>query len=91
MSAWRCKKCEKRFHARAVPLSNVKYAHCGICGNLELQKISSEYIAGPMAFVARLLGLPALRCEPCRHKFFAVRPVMRVCPRTASASHHEAA
>jgi DNA-directed RNA polymerase subunit RPC12/RpoP len=91
MSAWRCTKCEKRFHARAVPLSRAKYARCSICGNQELQKISSEYIAGPMALVARMLGLPALRCEPCRHKFFAVRPVMRVCPRATAASRHEAA
>jgi len=72
-------------------LRSVKYARCGICGNLELQKISSEYIAGPMALIARMLGLPALRCDPCRHKFFAVRPVMRVCPRAAAASRHEAA
>jgi hypothetical protein len=72
-------------------LRSVKYARCGICGNLELQKISSEYIAGPMALVARMLGLPALRCDPCRHKFFAVRPVMRVCPRATAASRHEAA
>ncbi|HEY8715796.1 MAG TPA: hypothetical protein VIM00_10470 [Candidatus Acidoferrum sp.] len=72
-------------------MRSVKYARCRICGNLELQKISSEYIAGPMALIARMLGLPALRCDPCRHKFFAVRPVMRECPRAAAASSHEAA
>jgi hypothetical protein len=29
------------------------------------------------AMIGRVLRLPALRCEPCRHKFFSVRPLMR--------------
>jgi len=83
---WRCAQCEKRFHARTAALRNVRYARCGICGNLELQKISPEYIAGPWAVLARMLGFPALRCDPCRHKFFALRPVLRESPRLSSSS-----
>ena len=88
---WRCPQCEKRFHARSVALRNVRYARCGICGNLELQKISPEYVAGPLSLLARMLGLPALRCEPCRHKFFALRPVLRELPRFGSTSGDQAA
>jgi hypothetical protein len=88
---WRCLECEKRFHARTVALRNVKYARCPICGNLELQKISAEYVPGAMALIARMLALPALRCDPCRHKFFAVRPVLREMPRFSSSSRDAAA
>jgi hypothetical protein len=28
-----------------------------------------------MGFLGRILGLPSLRCEPCRHKFFSIRPI----------------
>jgi hypothetical protein len=69
----------------------MRYARCGICGNLELQKISPEYVPGPLALLARMLALPALRCDPCRHKFFAVRPVLREMPRFVSTSRDQAA
>lgn len=88
---WRCARCEKRFYARSVKLRNVRYARCGICGNLELQKIAPEYVAGPWAILARMMGLPALRCEPCRHKFFALRPVLRVSSRYNPSTRDQAA
>jgi hypothetical protein len=69
--------CETRFHARAMPFHHLRYAHCGICGNLELKRISAEFVPGVVSFFGRLLHLPALRCEPCRHKFFSLRPVWR--------------
>jgi hypothetical protein len=28
------------------------------------------------AAVGGFLGLPALRCAPCRHKFFSLRPLL---------------
>ena len=71
---WRCEKCEARFHARPVPFRFSLYAHCGLCGNPELQKIAPEHVPGASAFLGRLLGLPSLRCDPCRHKFFSIRP-----------------
>jgi hypothetical protein len=74
---WRCGGCEARFRARVEPLHNLLYAHCGICGNLELQKISSEHVPGVSSIFGRMFGIPALRCEPCRNKFFALRPVLR--------------
>jgi hypothetical protein len=74
---WRCDACEARFYARAVPLRNFFYAHCRICGNLELQRISAEYVPGTTSIFWRVLQIPALRCEPCRHKFFSVRPLLR--------------
>jgi hypothetical protein len=74
---WRCETCETRFRARYIPLRNLIYAHCGICGNLELQRISAEHVPGITSFVARVLRIRALRCAPCRHKFFSVRPLQR--------------
>jgi hypothetical protein len=69
--------CEARFHARRVPLRNLFYAHCAICGNFELQRISAERVPHVTAIFGRIFGLPALRCQPCRHKFFSVRPLRR--------------
>jgi hypothetical protein len=60
-----------------MPVRNLYYAHCGICGNLELQRISGERVPGIAAIIGRALGIPALRCEPCRNKFFSVRPLRR--------------
>jgi hypothetical protein len=73
---WRCRACETRFHARAIPLRHLFYARCANCGNLELQRISPEKVTGMFAALGALLRLPALRCAPCRHKFFALRPLL---------------
>ena len=72
---WRCETCETRFYARALPLHRFRYAHCRICGNFDLQRISAERIQGMQAIPWRALGIPALRCNPCRHKFFSLRPL----------------
>src|SRR4029077_3460377 len=74
---WRCESCETRFHARLMPFRTFFYAHCGICGNLELQRIAAKRVTGAAGILGRILGLPALRCKPCRHNFFSVRPVQR--------------
>jgi hypothetical protein len=42
-----------------------------------LQRISAGHVPGVTAFLGRIFSLPALRCEPCRHKFFSVRPLRR--------------
>ncbi len=85
---WRCASCELRFHARLLPLRTFFYAHCGICGNLELQRISAEHVPGVTAIPGRILVLPALRCAPCRHKFFSMRPLRRE-ERPVAAAHGE--
>jgi hypothetical protein len=72
---WRCQECESRFHARSLPFRYLLYAHCSICGNLDLKKISPEHVPGALSFAGRFMRIPALRCEPCRHKFFTVRPL----------------
>lgn len=72
---WRCNRCETRFHARNVPWGLILNAHCSICGNHELKRIAPEHVDGLFAVVWRLLGIPAFRCIPCRHKFFSVRPL----------------
>ena len=72
---WRCEKCRARFHARLMPLSYSLYAHCPICGNLALKRISAEYVNTMTGFVWRLLRIPAFRCDPCRHKYFSVLPL----------------
>jgi C4-type Zn-finger protein len=83
---WRCESCTTRFYARLMPFRTFLYAHCGICGNLELQRISAEHMPGKTAFLGRVLRLPALRCEPCRHKFFSVRPLRQEERATARAA-----
>jgi hypothetical protein len=77
---WRCLRCELRFRARPLPVSHWRYAHFSICGNLDLQRISPEYVPGTLGFIGRLLGLPSLRCDPCRHKFFSIRPLKALSP-----------
>lgn len=74
---WRCESCATRFRGRPSPMRNLIYAHCSICGNLDLQRISPGHVPGATSIIGRLLGLPALRCAPCRHKFFSVRPLRR--------------
>jgi hypothetical protein len=70
---WRCRDCEKRFFAWAVPVPHAHYAHCRHCGNLGVKRISREYVTGPFAGMWRKLRLPAYRCATCRHKFFSIR------------------
>jgi hypothetical protein len=70
---WRCEICHTRFRARLLPLRNLLYAHCAICGSTELQRISADRVPGAAAALGRILRLPALRCDPCRYKFFSVR------------------
>jgi len=82
---WRCESCEARFHARTMPLRLLFYAHCAICGNFELQRISADRVPHRTAIFWRILRLPALRCDPCRHKFFSVRPLRREEPRVVTA------
>jgi hypothetical protein len=53
------------------------YAHCAVCGNLELRRISPDCVTSRTAALARFLHLPALRCDPCRNKFFSARPLRR--------------
>lgn len=74
---WRCSRCGVRFHARQSPLSDVLNAHCANCGNLELMRISGDYVPGAASGLWRLLGIPAFRCVPCRRKFFSLRPLRK--------------
>src|SRR5271165_3008056 len=71
---WRCRKCETRFYARLMPLNEALHAHCPLCGNPELKRISGEYVNSPLSLLWRFLHLPAYRCEPCRHKYFSIKP-----------------
>src|SRR5258708_25699715 len=88
---WRCEACAARFYSRLLPFRTLLYAHCRICGNLELQRISAERITGATSFAGRLLGIQALRCAPCRHKFFSVRPLHREEHPVASAPNKQRA
>ncbi len=77
---WRCRSCHTRFHARLMPLSDTFHAHCPICGNLELKRISPHYVDRPLGFLWRLLRVPAFRCEPCRYKYFSILPMREAQP-----------
>jgi len=47
---WRCRACHTRFHARLMPLSDTFHAHCPVCGNLELKRISPEHVHSALAW-----------------------------------------
>jgi C4-type Zn-finger protein len=74
---WRCQSCGARFHARLMSLSNSLHAHCPICGNLALKRISPEHVDSMFGFLWRNLHIPAFRCEPCRHKYFSILPLQQ--------------
>jgi hypothetical protein len=70
---WRCRECNARFFAWAVPFPYQKYAHCSQCGNLEVNRISGDLADGRLRFLWKRLHIPAYRCAPCRKKFFTIR------------------
>jgi hypothetical protein len=82
---WRCQFCKTRFRARPSSLGSLIYAHCKICGSLDLQRIAPQRVQGAASILGRILGIPALRCAPCRHKFFSARPLRREPQREAAA------
>jgi hypothetical protein len=62
-----------------VPAQLVFYVHCPHCGNLDLQRVSRERVVEDLlASLKRLLRIPAYRCDPCRLRFFSVRPFRRI-------------
>jgi transposase-like protein len=71
---WRCQGCHARFHARLMTLRSSLHAHCPICGNPALKRISPEHVDALFGFLWRNLRIPAFRCEPCRHKYFSILP-----------------
>ena len=84
---WRCRNCESRFFAWVVPVNYVQYAHFGLCGNVDLQRVASNHVSeGSLAWLGRLLRVPAYRCDPCRQRFFSLRR-----PSHIRAVHYETA
>jgi C4-type Zn-finger protein len=71
---WRCRKCEARFYARLMTLTELLHAHCPVCGNPDLKRIAAEHVNGALSFLWRWMSIPAYRCEPCRHKYFSILP-----------------
>jgi transposase-like protein len=88
---WRCHTCDFRFYAWRVAVSFAGYAHCPRCGNFDLEHISRERVGRDVrTFLQRRLGFPAYRCDPCREKFFSVRPHRRILPSMVSTSEDKA-
>jgi len=76
---WRCRTCDKRFYANRVAWPFVRFAHCPRCGNFDLQRLPRNRVdQAPLLWVKRFLGFPAYRCEPCRLRFFSLRPPRRI-------------
>jgi hypothetical protein len=69
-----------------MPLSASLHAHCPICGNPALKRISPEHVDSPFRFLWRQLHIPAFRCEPCRHKYFSILPLRHAAERQAELS-----
>jgi hypothetical protein len=42
-----------------------------------------------MVFLKRFLGFPAYRCDPCRQRFFSIRPYRRILPSTVPDAHRK--
>ena len=81
---WRCQTCNFRFYAWRVAFAFAGYAHCWQCGNFDLERVSADRVPpGILSFVKRHLGFPAYRCDPCRLKFFSIRPHRRILPSIA--------
>jgi hypothetical protein len=62
------------------------HAHCPRCGNLYVERVHAARVDRAFLLgVKRLLRIPAYRCDPCRLKFFSVRPPYRgsLSPQTA--------
>jgi len=58
-----------------MPLSHSLHAHCPICGNVSLKRISPDYVNSLTGPLWRFLRIPAFRCEPCRYKYFSILPM----------------
>ena len=87
---WRCYTCELRFRARRVAIPFSRYAHCPKCGNFDLDRVARDRVEdGALLFLKRLLGFPAFRCDPCRQRFFTVRPYRRILPSTVPDAHRK--
>jgi len=69
-----------------MSLSDSFHAHCPICGNPALKRISSEHVNSLFGFIWRNLHIPAFRCEPCRHKYFSVLPLRHAAERQVGLS-----
>jgi len=72
MRPWRCLNCKRRFHAWAVPPRFALFVHCPRCGNLAPDRFAPSRIDRHK--IRALLHFPAYRCDPCRHRFFSLRP-----------------
>ena len=78
---WRCRQCEARFYGWTAPAALAWRVHCLRCGNFDLERIARKYVEGRFFTpLLRALGVPAYRCEPCRLKFFSLRPFRRIVP-----------
>ena len=89
---WRCRICKLRFFAGVVPVSFAFYAHCSLCGNFNLQRISRNHVfEGWSAGLFRLLRFPAYRCAPCRYRFVTLLPHRRIVPRPSEPVKSESA
>jgi hypothetical protein len=69
-----------------VPIRFVFTAHCGNCGNFEVQRIAAKYGEGEFAFLWRTLRVPCFRCPRCRHHFFSTMRRKRIQPAPQQSS-----
>jgi len=89
---WRCHTCDERFYAWRVATVFAGYAHCPRCGNFDIDHIARERVGtGIWIFVQRVIGLPAYRCDPCRQKFFSIRPYRKIIPSMVAVGASKAA
>ena len=72
---WRCRRCDARFRVWRIPPENRLLAHCPRCGNINVERVAGKRVEGGVVTdLKRWMNFPAYRCDPCRHKFFSLRP-----------------
>ena len=87
---WRCHSCERRFYAWRVAISFSHFAHCPRCGNFDIDPIARDRVErGTLILLKRLLNFPAYRCDPCRERFFTIRPYRKILPSSKPRPEHK--
>ena len=74
--AMRCRKCSHRFMRSIWRISEMRYAHCPRCLNMDLGYWSTADYRPPWSIKMVLrLGAQPYRCGRCRYRFASFRPL----------------
>ena len=75
---------------RNVAIRFLLTAHCGRCGNFDLQRLPKDQVQVWNSWFFKLARVPAYRCAPCRQRFFSILPRRKLQPAPSPAGHGSA-